>query len=204
MRAELDRQIDELEYQIQELKSRAAELRRQRPPEAVRDYAFRGPDGGTASLGALFGGRDRLILVHNMGRSCAYCTMWADGFSGLLPHLQSTAAFVVTSPDEPADQQRFAASRGWRFPMYSASREFIDDMGFLHPEEGLMPGVSVFTRAPGGEIHRVGTAEFGPGDDFCAVWHFLDLFPGGSAGWEPRYSYAPAQAGSAAPAGCCH
>jgi len=114
--------------------------------------------------------------------------MWADGFNGLFVHLSDRAAFVVTSPDNPDIQRAFAVSRGWKFPMYSVSREFVSEMGFLH-DKGLMPGVSAFEKGQNGEIHRVGRAEFGPGDDYCSVWHFFDLLSVGSGGWEPKDRY---------------
>jgi len=190
MKTETDRQIDELDYQLQDIKRKLAELRRQRPREEVRDYQLLDCEGRETPLSSLFRDQNRLILVHNMGRQCSYCTMWADGFVGLLPHLNSRAAFVVTSPDAPAVQKEFARSRGWNFPMYSASgTSLISDMGFEDPEEGLMPGVSVFAKEADGKIYRVGRAEFGPGDDFCAVWHFFDLFPEGVDGWEPQFNY---------------
>jgi len=40
-----------------------------------------------------------------MGRD--YCTMRANGFTRLLPHLESGAAFVLTSPDKPEAQGHF-------------------------------------------------------------------------------------------------
>lgn len=202
MKNEFDRQIDELEYRIQALQSEAAALRRQRPREEVRDYELMDRDGRAVALSALFEDKDRLILVHNMGRSCPFCTLWADGFSGYLPYLESRAAFVVSSPDEPHVQRDVAQSRGWRFRMVSAhGSRFIDDMGFLDPEEGLMPGVSVFAREPDGTIHRVSRAEFGPGDNFCPVWHFFDLLPEGIDGWEPGDTY---QQATPAPAPAAH
>lgn len=188
MKSESDAQIDKLEYQIQELKRRVAALRRARPREKAASYEFLNWENRTVPLLELFDGRDELILVHNMGKSCSYCTMWADGFIGLEPHLSDRAAFVVTSPDTPEEQREFAAARGWKFRMYSADERFIDEMGFLDPDEGLMPGVSVFVRE-GDEVFRVSRAEFGPGDEFCAVWHFFDLLPEGANGWEPRYAY---------------
>jgi predicted dithiol-disulfide oxidoreductase (DUF899 family) len=62
-------------------------------------------------------------------------------------------------------------------------------MGFDDESEGLMPGVSVFRKEADGKIYRVSRAEFGPGDNFCAVWHFFDLLPEGIDGWEPQLSY---------------
>jgi predicted dithiol-disulfide oxidoreductase (DUF899 family) len=189
MTSTIDRQIDHLEYERQELERRIAALRRQRPRERVQDYIFRDAQGAAVSLSSLFGDKRSLVLVHNMGRGCAFCTMWADGFNGLLAHLQSRVAFVVTSPDPPAAQQAFAAGRGWKFAMYSVERSFIDDMGFVHPSEGLMPGVSTFERAPDGSVVRAGRAEFGPGDRFCATWHLFELCAEGIAEWEPQFAY---------------
>jgi predicted dithiol-disulfide oxidoreductase (DUF899 family) len=54
---------------------------------------------------------------------------------------------------------------------------------------GYLPGISVFQRE-GGRIVRVTDTGLQPGDDFCAVWHFLDLLPEGASGWRPRFSYA--------------
>lgn len=190
MKTETDRQIDELEYQLRESKRKLAELRRERPREEIRDYQLLDSEGREAPLSSLFGDQSRLILVHNMGRNCSYCTMWADGFTGLLPHLESRAAFAVTSPDKPEAQQEFVQSRDWKFPVYStAGTSFTADMGFDDEKEGLMPGVSVFTKDTGGKMYRVSRAEFGPGDNFCAVWHFFDLLPEGIDGWEPKLSY---------------
>jgi predicted dithiol-disulfide oxidoreductase (DUF899 family) len=196
MKTETDRQIDELEYQLQDLKRKVAELRRQRPREEVKNYRLLDSEGQGASLSSLFGEQSTLILIHNMGRNCSFCTMWADGFTGLLPHLNSRAAFVLTSPDRPEAQKDFVQSHGWNFPVYStAGTSFTADMGFDDEKEGLMPGISVFTKEPNGKIYRVSRAEIGPGDNFCAVWHFFDLLPEGIDGWEPQHSYELVQIG---------
>ena len=55
--------------------------------ESVEDYELIGWGNKKVRLSSLFGEKDELILVHNMGRGCPYCTMWADGFNGVLPHL---------------------------------------------------------------------------------------------------------------------
>lgn len=183
-------EVAQLEKQIGELKSQLSEARRRVPPEDVADAPLLNPDGSPTTLSALFGPHMDLLLVHNMGRKCVYCTLWADGFSSLTPHLTSRAAFVLCSPDEPAVLRDFAASRRWAFSTVSAHNStFIRDMGF-EPEPGKhWPGVSAFRKLPDGRIQRTGKAPFGPGDDFCAAWPFFDLLDRGSAGWEPKYSY---------------
>jgi predicted dithiol-disulfide oxidoreductase (DUF899 family) len=64
-------------------------------PEEVQDYEFVTPHG-KARLTALFGDKDMLFVIHNMGTSCANCTMWADGFNGVFEHLRDRAAFAVS------------------------------------------------------------------------------------------------------------
>jgi len=124
-----------------------------------------------------------------MGRTCPNCTMWADGFNGVLSHLENRAAFVVTSPDDPATQAAFAASRGWRFRMVShCGTDFAEKMGYRSERGGWLPGISVF-RKEGNRILRVSDQQLGPGDDFCSVWHFFDMMPEGWAGWRAKFSY---------------
>jgi predicted dithiol-disulfide oxidoreductase (DUF899 family) len=185
-----DREIDELTRQIEALKAQLSEARRRRPQEPVADHALFGADGVPVNLSALFGEKDDLIVVHNMGRGCAYCTMWADGFNGEVAHLENRAAFVVVSPDEPAVQAEFAASREWRFRMISAAgSEFNHAMGFEEKPGEYMPGFSAFRRLPDGSIVRTGRDFFGPGDDYCAPWRMFDLLDGGAGEWEPKYRY---------------
>jgi predicted dithiol-disulfide oxidoreductase (DUF899 family) len=157
-------------------------------PQAVEDYRFSTSDG-EVRLSDLFSGKPDLIVIHNMGASCPYCTMWADGFNGVYDHLANRAAFVVSSPDSPAAQKRFAQTRGWRFPMVShQNTSFAQDMGYRGQEGGWMPGISVFRREAG-RVMRVSDTGMEPGDAFCGVWHFFDLLPGGSAGWQPKFKY---------------
>ena len=106
------RKIRKLEARLVRHHRKLGELKRRRPPEPVEDYALIGP-GGPVKLSALFDGHCDLIIVHNMGRRCPYCTMWADGYNGLRPHLENRAAFAVVSPDSLKVQQAFAQSRGW-------------------------------------------------------------------------------------------
>jgi predicted dithiol-disulfide oxidoreductase (DUF899 family) len=135
-------------------------------------------------LSQLFGDQRYLFVIHNMGRGCEYCTIWADGFNGVLPQLQSRAAFVLVSPDSPADQARFAAARGWRFPLVShQGTTFAADMGYA-PNGKWLPGISVF-RKEGELIVRVADSEFDVGDEFCVVWPLFDLIPEELGTWSP-------------------
>ncbi|MGH6662943.1 MAG: DUF899 family protein [Rhodospirillales bacterium] len=157
-------------------------------PEEVQDYQFATPKG-PVRLSALFGDNDDLIVIHNMGASCPYCTLWADGYNGIYGHLASRAAFVVSSPDAPAAQRKFARGRGWKFPMVShRGSTFAADMGYRSKEGGWLPGVSVFRRQ-GSSVLRVADTGFSPLDDFCPLWHLLDLLPEGAGDWKPKFRY---------------
>jgi predicted dithiol-disulfide oxidoreductase (DUF899 family) len=166
-------------------------------PELVQDYAFTTQEG-SVRLSQLFGDHEDLIVIHNMGVACSACTLWADGYNGLHSHVTSRVGFVVSSPDRPAVQRKIADSRGWKFPMVShADSTFAADMGYVSEKGGWMPGVSVFRRDDD-RIVRVSNTGFRPGDDFCTLWHFFDLVPGG-IGASPEAVVKPAATASA----CC-
>ena len=158
----------------------------------VEDYKFKNPEGDEVTLSTLFGDKNELILVHNMGKSCSYCNLWAQGFIGLLPHFQDRAAFVVVSPDSPEVQKEVIEERGYNFPMYSADgTSFITDMGFYEEKDKYnMPGFSIFVKNEDGEISRTAKDYFGPFDPYNAVWHMFALLPDGPNNWGPKIKYS--------------
>ena len=181
-------EIERLEENLLAEQERLAALKRRLPPRPVEDYTLAGWDG-PVKLSGLFTGKPDLIVIHNMGKACAYCTLWADGFNGVVPHLENRAGFAVVSPDPPAVQKALAAERGWRFRMVSGEgSSFIEDMGF-RGAKSWMPGVSTFWRDEGGAIVRVAKAAFGPGDPFAGIWHLFALLRDGAADWRPLHRY---------------
>ena len=98
--ASLAKEVEEFEKRIHEEKKKLAQMRQQLPPESVNDYEFTAHDGSKVKLSELFGDRSELLLIHNMGKGCRYCTLWADGFNGVRQHLSNRAAFVLVSPDD--------------------------------------------------------------------------------------------------------
>ncbi|MCK6461905.1 MAG: hypothetical protein L6Q95_18650, partial [Planctomycetes bacterium] len=70
----------------------------------------------------------------------------------------------------------------------TAGTSFAKDMGFESPKGEPWPGVSVFRRDGGGAVTRVGSAEFGPYDDFCPMFHLHALFPAAGQWW-PKLAY---------------
>lgn len=179
-----------LEERLDDIREELASVQRERDPEAVDGYEFERTTGGRVSLSDLFGDRDDLIVVHNMGRSCPYCTMWADGFEGLRPHLEDRAAFVVSTPDDPGCLRAFAENRGWGFDLVSTrGTTFAADMGFETEDGDPTPGVSTFHRTEDDEVVRVARRSFGPGDEFCATYPLFDLLLDGRGDWRPRLQY---------------
>ena len=180
--------ISQYRRQIADLREKMRSAQASIEPEQVKDYEFRRAGGGV-----------RLSELSATRTRCSSCTIWEPRVR--TAHCGRTASTacsticaaarpsVVASPDTPEQQQKFAQGRGWRFPMVSCQgNTFAQDMGYWRDDQA-MPGVSVFKRQ-GGKLVRVADTSFSPGDDFCGVWHFLDLIPEGAAGWQPKYSYA--------------
>ena len=188
--AEVDGKLSDYRRQIAVIREKMRETLAAVEPQPVQDYELAN-NAGAVRLSELFGDHEDLILIHNMGVTCSYCTLWADGYNGIHPHVVTRAGFAVSSPDRPTVQRKFAESRGWRFPMVShAGSTFAADMGYVSAKGGWMPGVSVFRRE-GTNILRVSDTGFSPGDDFCTLWHFFDLLPGGVGEW-PAAAKKPA------------
>ncbi len=191
--SELLDQIYQAEIKFTQAQEELARLRALVSPEVVDDYAFPILGGRTLGLSELFGGGQDLILVHNMGRKCPSCTMWADEYNGVLQHLESRAAFVVSSPDLPEVQAEFAKERGWNFQMVSVDgTNFAHDMGFHTTEgscPGYQPGVSTFRKHDDGSITRIGQAFYGPGDVFSSVWHYFGMLQDGVGDWDCKFKY---------------
>jgi len=189
------KRIAELGREIMEKAQELHRLRLQQPPEAVEDFVLAGPDGDALRLSDLFGDRKDLIVVHNMGAGCPYCTLWADSFNGLRAYFEDRTAFVVVSPDEPERQKGFAESRGWKFRMASdRDLRFTKAMGFWGSYgegaggEGPWPGFSTFRKGEDGSVERVASDFFGPGDLYLGLWHMFSVLDRGVDGWQPAFN----------------
>ncbi len=186
----LQERIHELEKEIMDKKQALAKLRRDLIPQEIKNYTLTDEKGEAIELTSLFGDKDEMLLVFNMGKSCRWCTLWADGYNGLSEHLQNRAAFVVLSPDAPEIQQEFAKSRDWTFKMISYKGSDIGkDLGYQTAEGYYMPGVISLSRSEGGKVYHHSKAFFGPGDNYCVQYDFMELLPKGAKNWQPHYSY---------------
>jgi len=181
VRKQLEGELHKLNDELDVIRKKRIELSSKLADMEVKDYTFRDREGKDVKLSSLFGNRDHLILIHNMGRSCAYCTIWADGFKDTYKEIEKKASFVLVTPDSPEVHKKFAESRNWSFNSYSAEgTDFIYDMGYEkrdNDKKSYWPGVSVFEKQSDGKIRRVSKDIFGPGDFYCNVWHFIDLLP---------------------------
>ena len=179
--------VAELQLEIFNLTAKLNDLLKESEPQEVPDYTFT-DSRGEVTLRELFGEREQLLAIHNMGQACRYCTLWADGFNGVLPHLEDAMAVVLLSKDPPGVQGNFASSRGWRFRLAShGGGDYIREQSVLEGEDN-MPGVVVYERS-GDRVLRRNSAPLGPGDPFCSVWHLLALAGRGAGDWTPQYRY---------------
>ncbi len=177
-------EIVAIEKQISDLKQTLSKLHTSNPLSTVKDYVFTTLNGKLA-LSEMFAGKETLMLIHNMGTSCDYCTLWADGFNGFLPHLNSIFSVYLVSKNSPQEQDAFKHARAWNFDMAShGGGEYIKEQSVLAGEENL-PGV-VFYQIKDGKPQRKNSAIFGPGDDYCSMWSLLSLAGVSENEWAPK------------------
>ncbi len=180
-------EILKLEHEIFELTAKLNDLRKSNGGDEVRNYSFATIDGETDLL-KMFGDKKQLLLIHNMGQGCRYCTLWADGFNGFLKHLESVMSVVLVSKDPPELKRQFANSRDWRFRLAShGGGDYISEQTVGDDTENT-PGAVVYERN-GDTITRKNSCEFGPGDLYCSMWGLLGLAGLGADTWTPQYAY---------------
>lgn len=199
---------------------RIAAMRRALPMGMpVPEYVFReGPadlgrndpaDFTDVRLADLFtDGHATLVVDHLMfgagdAESCVMCSMWADGYNAVAPHIEQRASFVLVAKAEIGTLRRWARQRGWdRIRLLSChDSAFNRDFNMEDTNGDQQPGLSIFTRTPDGTVYHRYTvgAELGanelPGtggrgiDLYSPVWHLLDLTPEGRGEWYPSHEY---------------
>jgi predicted dithiol-disulfide oxidoreductase (DUF899 family) len=112
-----------------ELTRRSDELarRRQELPwvQVDKEYRFE-TDEGSASLAGLFRGRSQLLAYHMMfgpeyTAACPSCSAIADGFNGIVVHLENHDVAMTAISRAPLDKlQAFKRRMGWTFPWASS------------------------------------------------------------------------------------
>lgn len=182
-----EKEIFELEANLMKETERLAALKRKQPSTSVMDYNLTDLNG-ELKLSRLFGQKKSLLVIHNMGSSCNYCTLWADTINGFLPHLESESSVIICTPDSPEVQRQFALSRGWKFRMVSdQEKSFSKDSGYLKDDGKFWPGYSTYSKNSDGQIVRTGRGIFGPMDLYCGLWHLIPNLI--NSEWHPKKSY---------------
>jgi predicted dithiol-disulfide oxidoreductase (DUF899 family) len=128
--------------------SDALALRRQQLPwvRVDKDYRF-DTVNGPATLKDLFGGRSQLLVYHFMfgpdyEAGCPSCSSIADGYNGVVPHLQGhDVAFWTVSRAPLAKLNVFKQRMGWSFPWASSGgSDFNADFSVFFTEEQQRDG----------------------------------------------------------------
>jgi predicted dithiol-disulfide oxidoreductase (DUF899 family) len=208
------------EIDLMRHRERVAELRRQLPAgPAVDDYEFiEGPrdldagDGPVESVrpSQLFTAPGRALVIYQLmyGKlqttPCPMCTLWIDGFNGIVRHLEQNVDFVVAAAAAPAALRAHARNRGWRNLrlLSCGDSTFKLDMNSEDAEGNQDSTISVFTRDDQGVVRHFYSAHPRMADDIdqrgidllSPVWNVLDLTPGGRGDWYPELSYPAAGA----------
>jgi predicted dithiol-disulfide oxidoreductase (DUF899 family) len=198
----------EAEISLKEQIERVAALRRSLPADSViEDQRFEEIREGVrvpVRLSELFDAPERtLVLMHFMygkkqEKPCPMCTLWADGYDGIVPHLRQRVSFAVLVAGDAGAFGEYARTRGWRHLriVSAAGSDLKRRLGFETEDGSQWPGASVFRRRPDGTlIHTCSvSADFAPGhfrgmDLLTPFWSFLDLTPEGRGDFMPKRSY---------------
>lgn len=190
--------LREAEIDLRDRIEFVAEMRRNLPPgPIVADYTFI-ENGNRVRLSDLFtDDKKYLILYHLMywaddGEFCPMCSMWIDGFNGVVPHVSQRANFVVASRAPFETLQAWGARREWnRLRLLSDDGSaFARDID-AEDAEGRPDSTVVVLAKDGDLIRHVYTAhpmleDRERGIDLLSpVWHLFDLMPSGRNDWYP-------------------
>lgn len=169
-----------------------------------KEYSFETPEG-PRSLADLFQGHSQLIVYHFMygaewKNPCVSCSLWADNFNGLPPHLaQKDIGFVTVSSAPLAMIAPFKTRMGWDFDWVSSeastfNADFNVGFGPGHPTDGPLmynfrevenmqidelPGISVFARGDDGAIFHTYSAYSRGLDITNSAYSYIDMTPRG-------------------------
>lgn len=188
----LQEEILALEERIMQDNQKLADMRRKLSGAPVKNYDLHTSDGQKTTLKDLIQTNNELVLIHNMGPQCPYCTLWADGFNAFYPYFKTRSSFALEMNIPHGDLKKFAQDRGWNFPTVSSHETSLKkDLNFYGARWGEkemnLPGVSTFYLKEG-EIFRHSYAYFGPRDSYCSLWPILDLLKDGVGEWQPDYN----------------
>jgi predicted dithiol-disulfide oxidoreductase (DUF899 family) len=193
---EFTRQGDELSRQVREM-----------PWEAVtKEYVFDGPDGngGKESLSDLFAGRSQLVVYHFMFHpddkaGCPHCSLRADGFNGIITHLnQRDVTMVVVSRAPYSKLEEFQKRMGWNFKWVSSggsdfnfdfqasftpeemeAKRAMYNFTMRDPKAREREGHSIYYKDESGAVFHTYSCYDRGNDKLNIHYHYLDLVPMG-------------------------
>ncbi|MFZ0030693.1 MAG: DUF899 family protein [Candidatus Cybelea sp.] len=190
--------LREAEIDLRDRIEAVAAMRRDLPPgPVVPDYTFL-DNGERVHLSELFAGdKPYLILYHLMywateDQFCPMCSLWIDGFNGIVPHVTERANFVIASRAPFDALKAWADRRQWnRLRLLSDDgSSFARDIGAEDAEGSPDSTIIVFAKE-GERLRHVYTAhpmleDRERGIDLLSpIWHLFDLMPSGRADWYP-------------------
>jgi predicted dithiol-disulfide oxidoreductase (DUF899 family) len=190
---EFTRQGDELSRQVREL-----------PWEAVtKEYVFDGLDG-PERLTDLFADRSQLVVYHFMFHpddkaGCPHCSLRADGFSGIIAHLnQRDVTMVVVSRAPYSKLSEYQKRMGWSFKWVSSSgsdfnfdyqasftaeemetKRALYNFTIRDPKAREREGHSIFYKDERGDVFHTYSCYDRGNDKLNIHYHYLDLVPKG-------------------------
>jgi predicted dithiol-disulfide oxidoreductase (DUF899 family) len=190
---EFTRQGDELSRQVREL-----------PWEAVtKEYVFDGRDG-REGLSDLFAGRSQLVVYHFMFHpedkaGCPHCSLRADGFNGVVAHLnQRDVTMVVVSRAPYSKLAEYQKRMGWSFkwvssggsdfnfdyqasftPEETATKRALYNFTIRDPQAREREGHSIFYKDENGAVFHTYSCYDRGNDKLNIHYHYLDLVPKG-------------------------
>jgi predicted dithiol-disulfide oxidoreductase (DUF899 family) len=163
-------------------------------------------ENGRVRLSTLFGEKDTLLIYSMMygpqrKTPCPMCTSFLTSWNGTAINLRERVAMAVTARSPIERLIEFKKQRGF------ANLLFFSDMSgeytrtYVDPEDGDVPGFSVFSRRDGIVRHfytgEMSGAMADPGQDprggpdLDPLWLMLDLTPAGrGTDWYPKLNYA--------------
>jgi len=179
-------------------------LQRSLPWEVVtQPYAFDGPNG-LETLSDLFDGRSQLIVYHFMFHpddkaGCPHCSLRADGFDGLGPHLNHRDVTMVVVSRAPYPKlAEYQTRMGWRFkwvssggsgfnidyqvsftPAEMAAKRAMYNYTMRDPLAREREGHSIFYKDEHGTVFHTYSCYDRGNDKLNLHYHYLDLVPKG-------------------------
>ncbi len=182
-------EIEKLKDEILEKKRALKALLQKEKREEIQNYTFKDVNGQDIDLFSLFTeDTNELLVIHNMGKACKHCTLWADVFNASYPIITTRVPIILTSPNEYEILDSFSKERNWSIPCYSYhNSSFAKDLGYeFMSNEGkkqYWPGISSLYKEEG-KIYRFAKDTFGPNDSYCTPWNSFELLKNG-VNWQP-------------------